>query len=287
MGPSRGRVVKTTRAVPSGTAGERCTAPLPTLPGHASPLSKTTSPGAAVTSWGTIHRASTSSRLRMDADASAVLTLAPGGQLLQARIEYAAAVLGDGRILVAGGSITHETNDSGLSVAEIYNPVLGTSVATTHSMTVARAGLTATLLRDGKVLLVGGNDANGNPLASAELYDPASDTFTATQGTMSCARFAHDATLLADGRVLITGGWSSPPTATSLNLCTSAEVYNPALDAFVQTAAPTTGRVYHTATLLPSGKVLVAGGATSIAPTDSDSSGTCRHAPVRCTDRAR
>ena len=203
------------------------------------------------------------------ADASAELTLAPGGQLLQARIEYGAAVLGDGRILVAGGSITHETNDSGLSVAEIYNPVLGTSVATTHAMTVARAGLTATLLGNGKVLLVGGNDANGNPLASAELYDPASDTFTATQGTMSCARFAHDATLLADGRVLVTGGWSSPPTATSLNLCTSAEVYNPALDAFVQTAAPTTGRVYHTATLLPSGKVLVAGGATSTAPTNS------------------
>jgi Galactose oxidase, central domain len=203
------------------------------------------------------------------ADASAELTLAPRGQLLQARIEYGAAVLGDGRILVAGGSVAHETNDSGLLAAELYNPVSGTSVATTHPMTVARAGLTATLLGNGKVLLVGGNDANGNPLASAELYDPATDTFTATHGAMSCARFGHDATLLADARVLITGGWSLPPTATSLNLCTSADVYDPALDAFVQTAAPTTGRVYHTATLLASGKVLVAGGATSTAPTNS------------------
>ena len=77
-------------------------------------------------------------------------------------------------------------------------------------MTTARYGQTATLLADGRVLIVGGGlgttdfgiqDAH----ASAELYDPASGTFTAT-GSMYTPRGDHTATLLSDGRVLITGG---------------------------------------------------------------------------------
>jgi hypothetical protein len=72
-------------------------------------------------------------------------------------------------------------------------------------MSVAREIFTATLLLDGRVLVVGGNDGNGISLASAELFDPKTGQFSST-GSMSAGRFGQDATPLADGTVLVTGG---------------------------------------------------------------------------------
>lgn len=84
-------------------------------------------------------------------------------------------------------------------------------------MTIARKAHTATLLRNGKVLVAGGS-SGGNVTASAELYDPETGTFEATS-SMSTARGGLTATLLLDGRVLIVGGWNSSGTLAS------AEVY--------------------------------------------------------------
>ena len=84
-------------------------------------------------------------------------------------------------------------------------------------MTVARDLHTATLLGNGKVLIVGGNDADGGQLASAELYDPGAGTFTAT-GSMTVARDLHTATLLSNGTVLMGGGFGGGALA-------SAELY--------------------------------------------------------------
>src|SRR5688500_18408046 len=80
----------------------------------------------------------------------------------------------------------------------------GTFTAT-RNMINARAGHTATLLLDGRVLITGGYDGGIGKLSRAELYDPATGAFTLT-GDLLNARYSHTATLLPDGKVLIAGG---------------------------------------------------------------------------------
>ena len=128
----------------------------------------------------------------------------------------------------------------------------------TRNMTTARSWHTATLLRDGKVLIVGGN--RDRPAASAEIYDPATGTFTTT-GDMTTIRGGPTATLLRDGRVLIAGGDRFTGNAP---LKSSAELYDPSTGKFTPTADMVTVQIYGTAKLLNNGKVLIAGGLTSV-----------------------
>jgi WD40 repeat protein len=122
----------------------------------------------------------------------------------------------------------------------------------TGNMETARELHTATLLGNGEVLLVGGNDSTGKALASAELFDPTTGTFTPTKGGMETARVYHTATLLNDGKVLVTGGNSGLATA---------ELFDPATGTFTPTkGSMETARWDHTATLLKDGTVLVTGG---------------------------
>jgi hypothetical protein len=82
-------------------------------------------------------------------------------------------------------------------------------------MTTARAEHTATLLRDGKVLIAGGTGAGSQQLASAELYDPATGTFSNATDLVA-GRRQHTATLLPDGTVLIAGGYyTRQPTVSA------------------------------------------------------------------------
>jgi Galactose oxidase, central domain len=133
----------------------------------------------------------------------------------------------------------------------------------TGNMTAMRSLHTATLLPSGKVLLAGGSDGQSN-VGSAELYDPSTRTFTAT-GSMTTPRAEHTATLLANGKVLITGGGQSLDTGFSIPL-SSAEIYDPATEAFSSTGNMSIARAFHTATLLANGKVLIAGGTFSASP---------------------
>jgi len=128
----------------------------------------------------------------------------------------------------------------------------------TGRLALARQNYTATLLLDGKVLVAGGIDDGGNYLAAAELYDPGAGTFTAT-GSMTTARTAHTATLLPDGKVLIAGGLHFDVIGGYPNLA-SAELYDPSAGTFTATGSMTVVRAFHAATMLGSGKVLIAGG---------------------------
>jgi hypothetical protein len=113
-------------------------------------------------------------------------------------------------------------------------------------MSVPRTDHTATLLRDGRVLAVGGLYINST---NAEIFDPVALTWTTTPPINSSGT-DHTATLLPNGKVLVVGGIGN-----------IAELYDPASGTWSLTNPPIVfRRSGHTATLLPNGLVLVAGG---------------------------
>jgi hypothetical protein len=169
------------------------------------------------------------------------------------RFRHTATLLSNGQVLITGGL------GAGAS-AELYDPGARTFTAT-GSMTEPKCQHTATLLPNGKVLIAGGDAFNNNSwvtVASAELFDPAAGTFAAT-GSMTTVRELHTATLLGDGMVLIAGG-DNGANGLSFQTLASAELHDPGAGAFAATGSMTLPMAYHTATLLPSGMVLIVGG---------------------------
>jgi hypothetical protein len=167
-------------------------------------------------------------------------TWALTGNMITSRFGHTATLLPNGKVLVAGGKIPadgrvcrSESTPSPVCLgdpiasAELYDPRSGAWSAT-QGMVAPRASHTATLLPDGRVLLVGGEgDAStsaGFALASAELYDPASGTWSAT-ASMAAARREHTATLLPDDRVLVASGTGDGIDGSVL--APSAELYDP------------------------------------------------------------
>jgi uncharacterized protein (TIGR03437 family) len=145
--------------------------------------------------------------------------------------------------------------------AELYDPSTGTwSLTGSLNNTDYRTWHTTTLLPNGKVLVVGGADGDFLFIAtkSAELYDPATGTWTST-GDLNEFRAAHTATLLPNGKVLVVGGVDTDEDGP---IHSSAEIYDPITGIWTTTGSLSTGRCWHTATLQPNGKVLVAGGLT-------------------------
>ncbi|MGB9106213.1 MAG: YDG domain-containing protein, partial [Terriglobales bacterium] len=182
--------------------------------------------------------------------------------LLTARSGHTATLLPDGRILVVGGQAGGAVLASGSP--EMWSPSAFATFTPTTGTFAARTGATATLLQDGRVLIVGGFDGT-NALASAEIFDPANGangTVTAT-GSVMTARQNHAATLLPDGKVLITGG--ADTAGTALVSPNQIEIYDPSLGTFAKVAGDlAVARAGHTATLLTSGpnagKILLTGG---------------------------
>ena len=223
-------------------------------------------------------------------------TWVPSAGMAQPREEHAATLLLDGRVLVVGGldNRSRSFRDS----AELYDPA-GDAWSLAASMTDRRSNPTITLLQDGRVLIVGGGIdatldaeiydpsidewssggsmaerrsahtaaslvdgrvlvAGGIGLSSTGIYDRSTGDWTSV-ASMKGLRSDHTATLLEDGTVLVTGGWGIDGGLTEL---ASAEVYNPTSDEWSIINRMSQPRVFHTATMLRDGRLLVIGGAS-------------------------
>ncbi len=175
------------------------------------------------------------------------------GHLSKPRTNHTAILLQNGNVLVMGGYVY---GNSGMEASvELYDPTTGVWRLTGGFIDSALASGTATLLADGKVLVEGGSNFDNH----AEIYDPVQGTWTST-GSLNAGRSGHTATRLPDGKVLVIGGLTgSYDPDIEFPPASRAELYDSATGTWSYLGAEITLGP-QLATLLPSGKVLVAGG---------------------------
>ena len=173
--------------------------------------------------------------------------------MVYARSDHTATFLaGYDSVLITGGS---GENWETLSNAELYNPRVNKFKPLEVTMDYAREKHAATLLKNGREILITGGSGNEESPYSAEIFDFETKEFSPTDNDMFYPHINHNATLLSDGRVLITGG--------SSNNNSHADIYNPGTKSFTPIDNMIYERNGHTTTLLNDGRVLIIGGGTA------------------------
>lgn len=176
--------------------------------------------------------------------------------------------LQDGRVLIAGG---RDNNCTGrcpvysLNTAEIYDPATNT-FQPTGSLHISRYNHTATLLEDGRVLILGGETTDNlgrdtDQVAEIEVYNPQTGSFS-TPGFLQLPRGSHTATVLNNGRILLAGGERISGTATA-----TTEIYDPATG--TSTIGPELNEHHVHATafrIAATGEVVILAGSNSYQP---------------------
>lgn len=180
------------------------------------------------------------------------LTVAP---MARRRDNHTATVTPDGNVVVIGG---YQTGAPGgyVGVGEEFNPLTNTWSDLADTLNRPRALHTATYMRDGRIVVIGGVDQNG-PLSSVEIWDGATWTEDATD-PMPEALHSHGAVQLANGDILVAGG------TNGLGEVTSSYRYrpgNPDGTRWINAGRLSNGRMNHTLTLMPNGHAVIAGGA--------------------------
>ena len=185
------------------------------------------------------------------------------GSLIEGRLQQAAAVLPDGRVLITAGN-PYGVGPGGLTSTEIWDPLTNETTASgsldPEVTPVLRTTESPFLLPDGRVLLVpGGCFCRPMPTAPAEVWDPSSGTWSAIQA-LTITQTGHSATLLADGRILIAGGGSPPFDGGPASA--DAFIWDPIRETSTPTGSMATARGYHIAARLADGRVLIVGGSS-------------------------
>jgi hypothetical protein len=205
------------------------------------------------------------------------MVLAP--PLGSSRAHHTATLLTDGRVIIAGGaSYSNDQIESYLNSTEIYTPQQdGTGEWTVGgSLTKSRAFHQATLTNPDssfeRVVLFGGENKDDGTLNSVDIFNPHSNdclpSVIAGNITMNKRRSHHCAVALNNGLVMIVGGKIPNPNVTSLEqVDDTAEIFDPLDGAYGRfrnnDIKLNVARMDHTCSLLESGNILVAGGATT------------------------
>jgi N-acetylneuraminic acid mutarotase len=172
----------------------------------------------------------------------------------QARMDAAATLLGNGKVLIAGGETVEGGFQIPLNSVELYDPATNSfaPLDSTPTMNLGRSDALAALLLNSKVLVVGSQSR------SVELYDPMTNSFASAASTpmMGDTHVQGTATLLSTGEVLLAGGSAGGPIVLA-----STDLYDPTTNSFAtSTPSMNVARSLAAATLLPNDKVLIAGG---------------------------
>jgi hypothetical protein len=207
-------------------------------------------------------------------------TFAPTGQMAIGRSGHGLTLLPDGRVLASGG-LGDWTNAgpnflarcrTGTNTTELWDPATG-QWTPGPTMASARSGHTATVLRDGRVLLVGGMDGSVTVTHSAgqthdvptfttscELFTPSTNSLSAA-APIGQARGFHGAGVLGNGRVLVTGGAARIgqfTEAAATNVCVT---WDPVTDTWSPAALLLGGVAFHEQIHHPrTGEALLFGG---------------------------
>jgi Galactose oxidase, central domain len=174
--------------------------------------------------------------------------------------QHAAVAAADGSVLLIGGSRGEFTISDAI---ERFDPATGQIRRIGTLPPGGRALASATRLANGQILLAGGVSSSTD-WRRADFVDERTGLVTPA-GSLSVVRVEHAAVRLADGRVLVTGGHSAGEQAR-LGVSDSAEIWEPSTGTFRRLARPMRiARASHSATLLPDGRVLIAGGYSTAA----------------------
>lgn len=188
------------------------------------------------------------------------------------RSQHTATLLQDGRVLIVGGYMDFidfaiRSNHISNSV-EIYNPQDG-SLQTVAEMIVPRAEHTATLLDDGRVLIVGGYSKN-QMIDIVEIFDPRTNKISILNNITKISRSGHTAIKLNDGTVLISGGYDFDQIFTPgqdnklMKGLKSLIIFDPQYNSFrVLNDSLTEGLGNIQSSLMSDGRVLLIGGETN------------------------
>jgi len=171
---------------------------------------------------------------------------------------------GDGKHLIVAGGSGSLLGQVGHKTSEIFDEAFGTFTKG-PDLSIEHAVHTQSALLDGRFLIVGGVDVLNDPQKACDYYDPKTKSFVKGP-VMTDARMGHAAVTLKDGRVLVSGGLSKIITSDVLgtigSTLASTEIWDPKTGLWTKGPNLSRPRVGHSSTLLPDGRVLIAGGLT-------------------------